>query len=377
MEKSVPLLDLKLQYAGLREEMQKSLNEVLESQYFIGGPAIAELEKIIAQYSGVDCAIGMSSGTDALIAALLALDITRSPCSNEPAPEVIVPSFTFFASAGSVWRSGARPVFADINEDTFNVSVESIESKITERTKAIMPVHLYGQCADMESIMTLAKKHNLAVIEDACQSIGAQRNGKRAGSFGDAGCFSFFPTKNLGGVGDGGMSICSDKSLGDKMRQVRNHGMEPRYYHKFVGGNFRLDTIQAAALIIKTKHLEKWHSMRQRNAEFYLNALKDVNEILLPKTDKGNVHIYNQFVIRTPKRNECISFLKERGITCEIYYPMPLHLQECFVSLGYKQGDFPVSEKIAQDCLALPIFPELNEGQLQYVVNSLKDFLAK
>ncbi len=373
----VPLLDLKPQYLSMEGELKEAFAKVFDSQHFIGGPQIAELEKIVADYCGCKHAFGVSSGTDAILASLLSLGIGRSPVENEPAPEVIVPTFTFFATAGSVWRAGAKPVFVDIDPVSFNINCGLIEEKITERTKAIIPVHLFGQCADMYEIMEIAKKHNLKVVEDACQSIGTMQNGKKAGAFGDAGCFSFFPSKNLGGFGDGGMVVCNDDSLAEKLRQVRNHGMEPRYYHRWVGGNFRLDSLQAAGLTVKMKYLERWHKARAQHAEFYAQELKDVHEITLPQTMAGNRHIYNQFVILTDRRDALMSYLRENEIGCEIYYPVPLHLQECFKPLGYKAGDMPVAESIAKRCLALPVYPDLTKEQLKYTTDTIKKFFAK
>lgn len=374
-EKKVPLFDLKKQYATIREEVREVFDKVLDSQMMIGGAYVTELEEKVAQYCGVKSAVAVSSGTDALLAALMAAGIYRSPLDKENAGEVIVPSFTFFATAGCVWRAGAVPVFADIDEDTFNISVESIESKITERTKAIMPVHLFGQCANMDAILKLAQKYNLKVIEDCAQSIGASREGVRAGAFGLCGCLSFFPTKNLGGFGDGGMVVSNDVDFGEEVRRVRNHGMQPKYFHKSVGGNFRLDALQAAGLLVKLPHLDSWHEARRRNANFYNQAFAGFKNIITPKIDPKNYSIYNQYVVRVPNRDECIKYLRENGVNCEIYYPLPLHLQECFADLGVKKGDLPVCEKVASDCLALPIFPELEKWELERVVDVLSNYL--
>ena len=373
----VPLLDLKIQYAPLREETRKLLDDILDSQYFIGGPYVAKLEEMVAEYSNTKFAVGMSSGTDALIAGLMGCGIYRSPLDEGPADEVILPTYTFFATAGSVWRCGARPVFVDINPDTYNIDADKIEEKITERTKAIMPVHLYGQCAEMEKICAIAKKYNLKVIEDGAQAIGASRNGVKVGNFGDCGCLSFFPSKNLGGLGDGGMVVLNDADLAQKIREIRNHGMEPKYYHKHVGGNFRLDAIQAAGLSVKLPHLDKWGEMRAKNASFYNKAFEGVEQIKRPVIDSANNSIYNQYIISVPNRDDVLAHLRSKDIGCEVYYPVPLHMQKCFAKLGYKQGDFPNAEYAATHTLALPIYPELTEEQLAYVAQEVKVAVAK
>lgn len=373
----VPLLDLKIQYAHLREETLKSLNDILDSQYFIGGKYVAKLEEDIAAYSGVKHAIGVSSGTDALIASLMGCGVYRSPLDEGAADEVVLPAYTFFATAGSVWRCGARPVFADIDPDTYNISPDSAAEKITERTKAIMPVHLYGQCADMDAILKIAKTRNLAVIEDGAQAIGASQNGVKVGGFGNCAGLSFFPSKNLGGLGDGGMVITNDDNLAVKIREIRNHGMEPKYYHKHVGGNFRLDAIQAAGLLAKLPHLDSWGEMRARNAAVYNAAFADVDEIKTPVIKPCNKSIYNQYIISVPNRDALLAHLREKEIGCEIYYPVPLHLQECFAALGYKKGDFPNAEYAAEHTLALPIYPELTVEQLEYVAAEVKNGLVK
>ena len=373
----LPLLDLKIQYAPLRDETLKSLNDILDSQYFIGGKYVSKLEEDIAAYSGVKHAIGVSSGTDALVASLMGCGIYRSPLDEGAADEVVLPAYTFFATAGSVWRCGARPVFADIDPDTYNISPDSVAEKITERTKAVMPVHLYGQCADMDAILKTAKTHNLAVIEDGAQAIGASQNGVKVGGFGNCAGLSFFPSKNLGGLGDGGMVITNDDKLAVKIREIRNHGMEPKYYHKHVGGNFRLDAIQAAGLLAKLPHLDDWGRMRAENAAVYNAAFADVDEIKTPVIKPYNKSIYNQYIISVPNRDALLAHLREREIGCEIYYPVPLHLQECFAALGYKKGDFPNAEYAAEHTLALPIYPELTREQLEYVAAEVKNGLVK
>lgn len=370
----IPLLDLKEQYAPLREQMHKALDKILESQHFIGGEDVDALEREIADYSGVSDAVGVSSGTDALLASLMALGVNRSPLDDGPSAEVIIPSYTFFATAGCVWRAGAKPVFVDIDPKTYNIDSSQIESKITERTKAIMPVHLYGQCADMGPILDIAKKYNLAVIEDGAQAIGASRNGVKVGGFGNCACLSFFPSKNLGGLGDGGMVITNDSALAEKLRQMRNHGMAPKYYHKFVGGNFRLDALQAAGLRVKLPHVDEWAHMRSNNAAFYNAAFADNPNIKIPYIDPANRSIYNQYIISVPNRDGLLEHLRNNGIGCEIYYPLPLHLQECFAPLGYRRGDFPNSEYAAEHTLALPIYPELTREQLDYVAKRVNEF---
>ncbi|MBE6414708.1 MAG: DegT/DnrJ/EryC1/StrS family aminotransferase [Verrucomicrobiaceae bacterium] len=374
---NVPLLDLKTQYKPLREETRKLVDDILDSQYFIGGPYVAKLEEEVAKYSETKAAIGISSGTDALLASLMAIGISPSPLDRSEPAEVILPTYTFFATAGCVWRAGAKPVFVDIDKDTYNIDVDAIEAKITPRTKAIMPVHLYGQCANMEKIREIADKYNLAIIEDGAQAIGARRNGKRVGNFGDCACLSFFPSKNLGGLGDGGMVVTNNLELADKIRQMRNHGMEPKYYHKFVGGNFRLDAIQAAGLLVKLPHLDKWGQMRRSNASQYNEAFAGIDKIKTPFIESQNYSIYNQYIISVENRDEVMNYLRSKNIGCEIYYPVPLHMQECFAGLGYKMGDFPNAEYAATHTIALPIYPELTSEQISYVASSVKEAVAK
>ena len=374
-DKKVPLFDLKKQYAALRGEARAAFDEILDSQMMIGGPKVSQLEEKIAQYCGVKSAVAVSSGTDALIASLMALGVYRSPLDVENAGEVIVPTFTFFATAGCVWRVGAKPVFVDIDPFTFNMSAEDLEAKISPRTRAIIPVHLFGQCANMDRIMSIANAHNIPVIEDCAQAIGASRKGKRAGSFGLCGCLSFFPTKNLGGFGDGGMVVSDNPDFASEVSRMRNHGMQPKYFHRSVGGNFRLDALQAAGLLVKLPHLDSWHEKRRANAAFYNEALKGLENLKTPHIDPDNYSIYNQYVIRVKNRDACIEFLRNKGVNCEIYYPLPLHKQECFAALNYKNGDFPVAEEVSKECLALPIFPELEKEELEKVADTLKQFL--
>jgi dTDP-4-amino-4,6-dideoxygalactose transaminase len=368
----VPLLDLKAQYAGLREETRRVVDEIFESQYFIMGPAVAECEKLVAAYSGCAHAVGVSSGTDALIIALMAEEIG-------PGDEVITTPYTFFATAGSIARVGATPVFVDILPDTFNIDPAKIEAKITKNTKAIMPVHLYGQCAEMDAISDIAKRHNLTVIEDAAQAIGSEYHGRRAGSMGRYGCFSFFPSKNLGGAGDGGMVVTNDDEAAEKLRMLRNHGMKPKYYHSLVGGNFRMDTLQAAVVNVKFPHLDAWSAGRQANAARYRRlfgeaGLVQSGVVRLPYEAPNVRHIYNQFILRVERRDELLEHLKKHDVGSEIYYPVPLHLQKCFAYCGHREADFPVSEAAAKETLALPIYPELTDEQAEWVVECIRRF---
>jgi len=370
----VPLLDLKAQYASIKEEIRAALDEVLESQIFILGPKVEELEKKIAAYSNVKHAVGVSSGSDALLISLMALGIG-------PGDEVITSPFTFFATAGVIARLRAVPVFVDIDPVTYNIDPEKIEAAVTPRTKAIIPIHLFGQCADMQPIMEIAAKHGLIVIEDAAQSLGAEYRGRRAGAIGHLGIFSFFPSKNLGGFGDGGMVVTNDEVLYERVKVLRVHGAKPKYYHKIVGGNFRLDAIQAAVLTVKMKYLDGWSQKRRDNAGSYDRQLAEARpiDIVLPKAvyrDGGDrdYHIYNQYTIRTKQRDGLQRFLKDQGVATEIYYPLPLHLQECFKDLGYKKGDFPVAEESVGAVISLPIYPELSTAQKDYIVEKIREF---
>lgn len=364
----VPLLDLKAQYAALRDEIHAAMDRVIESQYFILGPEVEALEREVAAYSHCQYGIGVSSGTDALLVALMAIDL-------QPGDEVITTPYTFFATAGSIARLGGRPVFVDIDPLTYNIDPAGIEAAITPRTKAIMPVHLFGQMADMDPIMAIAERHNLYVIEDAAQAIGAEYKGRRAGSIGHLGCFSFFPSKNLGGFGDGGMVTTNDPDLADKVKLLRSHGARPKYYHKVVGGNFRLDALQAAVLRVKLNYLDEWTAARQRNAERYRQLFAAAGvDIGLPYNAGYGRHIYNQFVIRSERRDALMAHLKAHQIGTEIYYPVPMHLQECFADLGYQAGDFPASERAAAETLAIPVYPELEESAQRAVVEIIQRF---
>jgi dTDP-4-amino-4,6-dideoxygalactose transaminase len=359
----VPLLDLKAQYSTIRNEVRAGIDAVLDSQICIGGPFLAELEERIAHYSEARFALGVSSGTDAILCALMALGIGDGD-------EVITTPFTFFATAGCIARVGARPVFVDIDTETFNIRPDLIESAISSRTRAIIPVHLFGQVCDMDPILEIAARHNLYVIEDAAQSIGATYKKRSAGSMGTCGCFSFFPSKNLGAAGDGGMIVTNDEALHQKVLLLRNHGAHPKYYHSMIGGNFRLDAIQAAVLLAKLPHLESWSEGRRRNAEFYAARFAGT-PVQVPKIAPERISIYNQYCVLVPDRNSVQSKLAEMGVSTEIYYPVPLHLQECFSYLGYRRGSLPVAEQVADAILALPIYPELSAEALEHVATSL------
>ena len=387
----VPLLDLKTQYRALKPELDAAIAEVMESQHFILGPKVQECESAIAGYSGCSFAVGVSSGTDALLICLMAEGIG-------PGDEVITTPYTFFATAGSIARLGATPVFVDIDPVSYNIDPAQIEAKITPRTRAIIPVHLYGQMADMDAILPIAVRHNLVVIEDAAQAIGAEHRGRRAGSLGYYGCLSFFPSKNLGAAGDGGMVVTNDAGRADKLRRLRAHGSQPKYYHKLIGGNFRLDALQAAIVSVKLKHLDAWTSARQQNAQRYdrlfAQAGLDVattaafagressgsasvaaaHRVHLPAV-ATNRHIFNQYIIRVGERDRLKTTLETCGVGTEIYYPVPMHLQECFAYLGYTAGAFPESEGAARETLALPIYPELSDEQAGYVVQSVQNYL--
>lgn len=363
----VPLLDLKTQYAALKSEIMPVVERVLDGQYMINGPEVGEFECHAAGYCNTKFAVGCSSGTDALILAMMALDL-------KPGDEVITSPFTFFATVGSIHRHGLKPVFIDIDPETFNFDAEQLEAAVNEKTRAIMPVHLFGQLADMDTVLDVAEKHDLKVIEDAAQSIGAKQNDAPAGSLGHAGCFSFFPSKNLGGAGDGGLVTSNDEDVYKRLLMMRNHGAHERYYHDEVGGNFRLDTLQAAYLSIKLKHLDTWHAGRRSNAAFYDAGLKDVEQVTTPAIAEGNESIYNQYTLRVQNRDELQKYLGEAGIGSAIYYPLCMHEQKCFSYLGHKTGDFPVAEHAAAEVLSVPIYPELIEDQLGHVVETIKAF---
>jgi dTDP-4-amino-4,6-dideoxygalactose transaminase len=365
----VPFLDLKAQYACIRDEIMQAIGDVCESQMFALGPAVEELEDKIASYCGCKYAIGVSSGTDALLISLTALGI-------KDGDEVITTPFTFFSTAGSVVRVGARPVFVDIDADSYNIDAGGIEEKITDKTRAIIPVHLFGQVAPMKAIMEIARGHGLAVIEDAAQAIGASQNGVKCGNFGDCGCFSFYPSKNLGGFGDGGMVTTNDDELAKRIKILRDHGQSPRYFYKVIGGNFRLDGIQGAVLSVKLKYLDEWNERRRQNAAVYDRLFAD-SAIRRPKIDPDNVSTYHQYTVAVSNRDGLQKFLAENGISSAVFYPKPLHLQECFRELGYREGDFPVSERLCKEVLSLPVYPELREEQIEYVARTALRFCGK
>lgn len=374
----VPLLDLKAHHEPLHKEIMAALEQTFQSQAFILGPEVGKLEERVAAYCQTTYGIGVSSGTDALLVALMALGIG-------PGDEVITTPYSFFATAGAVVRLGAKPVLVDIDPVTYNLDPTKIKSVLTANSKAIIPVHLYGQCADMAPIMDVAKQHNLSVIEDAAQAIGSEYgDGRRACSIGTIGCLSFFPSKNLGCLGDGGMAVTNDPDLAERMRVLRVHGSKPKYYHKRVGGNFRLDTIQAAVLNVKLSYLDGWTKKRQENAGRYESLFKQSGltqngKVKLPEPVYRNsgvkhYHIYNQFVLRVEQRDALMTYLKQKGIGAEIYYPVPFHLQECFLSLGHREGDFPESERAAKETVAIPIYPELTVEQQTEVVETITAF---
>jgi dTDP-4-amino-4,6-dideoxygalactose transaminase len=371
----VPALNLKAQYQSIRHEIEPVIRQLLESQMFVLGPEVTGLETEVADYCGAAHGLGCASGSDALLLPLLALEIG-------PGDEVITTPYTFFATAGSIWRTGARPVFVDIEPATYNLDPNLIESAITPRTKAVIPVHLFGQTAEMGQIREIAGRHGLAILEDAAQAIGAAHHGARAGILGDIAAFSFYPSKNLGGFGDGGMITTDDPQLARRMARLRVHGMEPKYHHHEVGYNSRLDALQAAVLRVKLRHLGTWTTLRREVADRYrglFEGLGLIDLIGLPVERPGNFHVYNQYVIRVPGtlRDPMRDFLTSRKIGTEIYYPIPLHLQVCFETLGYKPGDFPHSEAAARETIALPIYPELTDAEQRYVVGSIHQFIEE
>ena len=374
----VPLLDLKAHHEPLHQEIMAAMEQIFQSQAFILGPEVGKLEEQIAAYCQAKYGIGVTSGTDALLIALMALGVG-------PGDEVITTPYSFFATAGAVVRLGAKPVLVDIDPRTFNLDPGKIEKAITQRTKALIPVHLYGQSADMGPILDLAHRRQLAVIEDAAQAIGTEyTDGRRVGSIGTIGCFSFFPSKNLGCLGDGGMVVTNDPDLAERMRVLRTHGSKPKYYHKLIGGNFRLDTIQAAVLTVKLKYLDQWTRRRQENADryetlFQQSGLIQTGRVRLPEavyrtSGVKHYHIYNQFVLRVERRNDLMAHLKQKEIGTEVYYPVPFHLQECFRYLGHQEGDFPESERAANETVAVPIYPELTLAQQAEVVDAVATF---
>lgn len=363
---NVKLLDLQAQYLPIRGEVRRAIDQVCDDQALILGPHVEQFERHLAEYCGTKHAIGVSSGTDALLCSLMAMQIG-------PGDEVICPSFTFFATAGSIARLGATPVFCEIDARTFNVDPAKLEARITPKTKAIIPVHLFGQTAPMEQILSIAHRHGVRVLEDAAQAIGAKRHGKSAGAMGFAGCLSFYPTKNLGAFGDAGAIVTNDDLFAATCRKLRVHGSGHTYYHEMIGGMFRLAALQAAVLDVKLKYLNTWHEGRRKNAHLY-NRLIDGSPIAHPYIDDGNWSVYNQYVVRIPQsigRDRVKQRLADRGVASGVYYPLPLHMQTCFAYLGYKEGDLPVTEQACKEVLALPIYPELTEEEIRYVAKEL------
>lgn len=367
----VPLLDLRAQFESMRDDVLHRIMEVVETQRFIMGPQVGELEEAIARLSNARFAVGVASGTDALLLSLKLLDL-------EPGDEVITTPFTFFATAGAIHNAGGTPVFVDIDPATFNLAVEQVEQAVTPRTRAIVPVHLFGQMAPMERIMAVATKHGLAVIEDAAQAMGARRkiDGRwhAAGELGMTGAFSFFPSKNLGGWGDGGMILTQDEKAAERLRKLRTHGGAKQYHHEEVGTNSRLDTIQAAVLLAKLKHLARWNEARRERARFYDQALRGIDGIVAPCADEANEHVYHQYTVRAARRDALKEHLKSGGIGSAVYYPKPLHLQPCFAELGYREGSLPEAERAAREVLSLPVYPELTTRAQEYVVEQIRSF---
>jgi dTDP-4-amino-4,6-dideoxygalactose transaminase len=370
---NIPLLDLKAQFQPLRAEILAAMETVCDEQGFVLGPRVVAFEEAIGKYLGARYAISCASGSDALLLSLMAMGVGHGD-------EVITVPFTFFATAGAISRLGAKPVFIDIEPDTFNLDPRQLERAITPRTKAIIPVHLFGQCADMAAINRVAAAKRIPVIEDACQAIGAAQQGHRAGVLGATGCFSFFPSKNLGGFGDGGLITTNDQGLADSLSMLRVHGSRVRYLHEAIGINSRLDALQAAILHIKLKYLDQWADGRRRNAAKYEALLKQaglLDRVTLPVTQQGNFHVYNQYTVRVSRRDDLRAYLKEQGVGTEIYYPLPMHLQNCYKDLGHTKGSFPISEQVAEQVLSLPIYAELSEAQLIYVVDSIAGFYQR
>ncbi|MBH0169325.1 DegT/DnrJ/EryC1/StrS family aminotransferase [Fictibacillus sp. 18YEL24] len=365
----IPMLDLSEQYQSLKDEMLTVLDEVMSSSRFILGDNVKKLEADVAAYSNVKNAIGVANGSDAIHIALQA-------CGVKQGDEVITTPFTFFATAGAIARAGATPVFVDIDPVTFNIDPAKIEAAVTNKTKAIIPVHLYGQMADMDPIVEIAKKHNIYIVEDAAQAIGASYKGKKVGEQGDAATFSFFPTKNLGAYGDGGMIVANNDEIADTMRVIRVHGSKPKYYHHILGYNSRLDELQAAVLNVKFPHLDKWSSLRREKAKNYTELLTEAlgDKVVTPVEAEDRYHVFHQYTIRVEKRDELQKFLQENGVQTMVYYPLPLHVQPVFKELGYKEGDFPISEKAAKEAVSLPMFPELKIEQQKYVVEQIAAF---
>jgi len=367
-KQSVPLLDLTAQFRSIEPEIREAMDRVVTSGRFIQGPEVVEFEKEVGAYCRVPHAIACASGTDALILAMRALGVG-------PGDEVVTPAYSFLASASAIALVGGTPVFVDIEPDTYNIDLAKLEAALTPRTKAVIVVHLFGQCANLDTVKTICERRGVPLVEDAAQAIGAEWNGKRAGSVGDIGCFSFFPSKNLGAFGDGGLVVSTRADLGDKLRLLREHGARPKYNHIELGMNSRLDALQAAILRVKLRHLENWTEGRRRNADLYRERLAGA-AVGLPVARPEARHIYNQFVIRSTKREELRAHLAAAGVGTEIYYPKPMHTQPCFASLGHTEGDFPVSEAASRETLAVPIYPELTKDQIAYVADRVREFVA-
>jgi len=363
----VPMLDLNAQYAPVMDDIRTEMEKVFATHAYKLGPQVKEFEEDMQKFCDVKHAIGCASGTDAIVLALLALDIGEGD-------EVITTPFTFFATASTIYRVGAKPIFVDVKPDTYNIDPEKIEAAITPNTKAIIAVHLFGQPAEMDKIMAIAKKHNLKVIEDNAQGIGAKFDGKVAATIADIGTLSFFPSKNLGAMGDAGMCLTNDDELAERLFQLRVHGENPQYYHKWVGLNSRLDTIQAAVLLVKLRSLPSWSEARRKNAEYYYEHLKDVPQITLPVIHEKAESIFNQFTIKAEKRDDLLTFLRSKDIGCAVYYPLSLHLQECFSYLNHKEGDFPITEQLTKEVISIPVFSEITKDQLDYVISAIKEF---
>ena len=375
---SIPFLDLRAQHAEIRTEIEAAVSAVFEEQRFIGGPEVEACEREIAAHVGVDHGVGVSSGTDALIVALRALGV-------EPGDEIVTTPYTFFATGGSIHRVGARPVFVDIDPGSYNLDVAQLPDAVGDRTRGIVPVHLFGRLAEMGPVLELARARGLFVLEDACQAIGARAGGFVAGAAGAAGCFSFFPSKNLGGAGDGGMATTADGALADRMRRIRNHGSEGGYRHQEVGGNFRLDALQAAVVRVKLRHLDRWTDGRRANAGRYDRLFREAGlapePVVLPTRGPDGAegedrHVFNQYVIRVPRRDELRAHLDAEGIPSQVYYPLPLHLQPCFADLGYREGQLPESERASRETVALPVYPQLSDEQAERIVDAIRRFLG-
>ncbi len=362
---SIPLLDLQAQYSSIKDELESEILDVLRGGQYILGPKVQEFESAIADYCGVEYAVGVANGTDALVLALDAIGVG-------PGDEVITSPFTFFATAESISRLGATPVFVDIDPQTYNLATDKIEAKITSKTKAVIPVHIFGQPAEMDAVNDIATRHGIKVIEDACQAIGADYRGRKVGSLGDAACFSFFPSKNLGGAGDGGMVVTSNKDLADRIRLLRQHGSPKKYHHSLVGYNSRLDALQATILSVKLRYIDNWNNARREKAQYY-NKLFEGTKIVTPKELDHVKHVYHLYIIKVPNRADVESALKENGIGCGVYYPVPLHLQDAYEDLGYKEGGLPVSEAASHETLAIPLYPELGTEDMKKIADIVKE----